>query len=572
MPDFFTRALSGRMISVPNLGALRGRLIAVFGLILVLTAASTASWSIQLNNLERTEATMSEQAYPYDRDLATAAVNAKAAANDERGYLLAGDQQFAEEINEVRVPALRSALDRAERIYPADSLEASNIVLIRDGFETWLSAVDADFAQYTNDPEAAKRSALGVNRSLRKQYETSFENAADLSRRNVAEADAAFASQLRTTRALGLGTAVGSVLTFLLLAMWIVHTMFVQQRRVTERIEAEIMSSTFSHQLGDAMEMAETEEAVYAVVRTALEVALPRSPSELMLADSSEAHLSVVLEDASGCAPLCSVSTVWGCPAIRRGRTQVTESSASLDACPKLRENYAEPCSAVCAPVMFMGRPLGVLHSSAPVAQPWDDQQVDRIKGISGAAGNRLGMLRALEQTKRQAATDPLTGIANRRILEDHVGGLIRNRTSFILAIGDLDNFKKINDTFGHDTGDRALRRFARVLRECTRAEDLVARYGGDEFVVVFPNLGETDAVAVLERVREGLALEAANSQQPSFTASFGVCGTDDASSFDETLSAADRALLAAKRAGRNRVYTVAQSLLEEPLDTSPSV
>ncbi len=121
-----------------------------------------------------------------------------------------------------------------------------------------------------------------------------------------------------------------------------------------------------------------------------------------------------------------------------------------------------------------------------------------------------------------------------------------------------------LNDTHGHESGDRALRLFARVLRDSVRPADIVARYGGEEFVVVLPDCDAEHATAVLERVRENLALTLTHAGVPAFTVSFGVATSDDGTTFDEIAARADEALLAAKASGRNRVL-IAGIALESP-------
>ena len=159
-----------------------------------------------------------------------------------------------------------------------------------------------------------------------------------------------------------------------------------------------------------------------------------------------------------------------------------------------------------------------------------------------------------MEQTSLQAATDPLTGLLNRRTVEDRAHELFRQRVPFALSIGDLDHFKALNDTHGHDAGDRALRLFARTLQTTLRDDDVVARFGGEEFVILFPGRTMAEAAAALERVREHLALAIGAGPVPGFTASFGVSHCDDWTNLDEMLRAADNALFRAKREGRDRV------------------
>jgi len=156
--------------------------------------------------------------------------------------------------------------------------------------------------------------------------------------------------------------------------------------------------------------------------------------------------------------------------------------------------------------------------------------------------------------THLQAATDPLTGLLNRRSFENQVQELLRTNRPFSLSMGDLDHFKALNDTHGHDAGDRALRLFARTMRTVLRSDDLVCRYGGEEFAIVFPGCSTAEAADALARVQEQLLVTLAGGAVPGFTASFGVAHSTDAPSLEELCRVADTALFRAKREGRNRV------------------
>jgi diguanylate cyclase (GGDEF)-like protein len=162
--------------------------------------------------------------------------------------------------------------------------------------------------------------------------------------------------------------------------------------------------------------------------------------------------------------------------------------------------------------------------------------------------------MRAFSRSETQARTDPLTGLPNRRTLENAVGRLTSTDTPYAVAFGDLDRFKMVNDKFGHSAGDQALRIFARVLTDGLRPHDLCARYGGEEFVVVLPDCDEPDALRVLERIREQLAVTLLNAQCPTFTVSFGLALSRPGEPFETMVATADTALLEAKQQGRNRV------------------
>jgi diguanylate cyclase (GGDEF)-like protein len=321
----------------------------------------------------------------------------------------------------------------------------------------------------------------------------------------------------------------------------------------------------FGAELGEALDMADSEEAAHVVVGEALAAAVPDSPAELLLADSSQAGLLRVVEHPLSAGPGCPVSSPWSCVAVRRGRTQEFAHGEALNACPQLRHRPQGSVSAVCVPVTFMGRPLGVLHTTGPDGDPPAADAGDRLSQIAAQAGMRIGTLRATRKTELQAATDGLTGLLNRRSLEAAVRELSRLATPFALAMADLDHFKRLNDTYGHEVGDRALRMFANVLRSSLRREDLVARYGGEEFVIVLPERSMIDAATTLNRIRDGLGEASQRGGTPPFTASFGLADTGDGTVLEEILRVADSRLRAAKMLGRDRVVTGEDGSLTDP-------
>jgi diguanylate cyclase (GGDEF)-like protein len=163
---------------------------------------------------------------------------------------------------------------------------------------------------------------------------------------------------------------------------------------------------------------------------------------------------------------------------------------------------------------------------------------------------------------KRQTLLDPLTQVWNRRglrqVLDREVARYVRYGNPFSVVLVDLDHFKQLNDTHGHVAGDEVLAAVANLLVKLVRKTDVVARFGGEEFVLVLPHTDDAAAEILLERLREGV--ETSSGAAVPVTASFGFSGTRKRKTADATelLREADKALYRAKESGRNRIVSFA--------------
>ncbi|KAA3512150.1 PleD family two-component system response regulator [Agrobacterium rosae] len=171
-----------------------------------------------------------------------------------------------------------------------------------------------------------------------------------------------------------------------------------------------------------------------------------------------------------------------------------------------------------------------------------------------------------LDQTMELAVIDALTGLNNRRYLDNHLKILfnraVARERSLSVCITDIDRFKQVNDTYGHDAGDEVLREFATRLRSTVRGADLACRYGGEEFVVVMPDTSVEMASAVAERLRsiiEDKPFVLRSGRELHLTASLGIAtNTGSVETPEQLMRQADRAMYEAKSSGRNRVVASA--------------
>jgi diguanylate cyclase (GGDEF)-like protein len=319
--------------------------------------------------------------------------------------------------------------------------------------------------------------------------------------------------------------------------------------------DSQVQRQKFESRLANALDMAEGEPEVIDVIERSFTAVLPDAPVELLLADNSHAHLlRMAAVGPEGEPPSCSVDSPDRCPAARRAQTQIFSDSDELDACPKLRNRPQGRLSALCVPVSIMGRTVGVIHATGRPREEVGNETVEDLATLAKLAGARIGLLRVMAETQLQASTDTLTGLLNRRSFSEQVGVVPAHLHPVAVAMADLDHFKELNDTYGHETGDRALRLFARVLRDSLRGSDIVSRYGGEEFAIAFPDCSSIDASRALNTVRAQLDAAVTVGGLPKFTASFGITEAEPGEELLSVLRRADEALLTAKRQGRDRV------------------
>jgi len=323
------------------------------------------------------------------------------------------------------------------------------------------------------------------------------------------------------------------------------------------QLESAAAGHRFTSDLAAALEMAEHEPDVLQVAARALDL-ISDGPGEVLLADSSRTHIHEAAASTASGSPGCGVGTPWGCPAVRRSQTLEFDDSNALATCPHLQVREGER-SALCVPVTVLGSPTGVIHLTDAPGHSFDGVQRTRAEALATQAGARIGLLRAMATSQLAAATDPLTGQLNRRSIEEALRRLDNEGTPYAVAFVDLDHFKDLNDAHGHAAGDRALRHFATVMASSVRTGDMVCRFGGEEFLIVYVGCDVTEAAPIVHRLRTALAASIVAAGVPPFTVSVGLADSTYADRASEVIAIADSGLLTAKREGRDQLIIAAK-------------
>ena len=279
-----------------------------------------------------------------------------------------------------------------------------------------------------------------------------------------------------------------------------------------------------------------------------------------------------------------TVETAWGagaaqardfngddCWALRRGKLHLVAPDYPAPHCAHLDMDVG---AYVCAPIQVQGRPQDILHVVFGDASEEERQGVLQLaKDLADRLGLAFANIELRESLRYQSLHDPLTGVYNRRFMEESLERELhraaRSHSQLSVIMVDIDWFKRVNDSFGHEAGDVVLKRVAQELHREVRQGDVVCRYGGEEFVIILPGLGVARAQERAEALRvavERLDLAAATgSARPmpqGISISLGVAGwPEHAEDVGALLASADRALYRAKELGRNRVVVAAPAV-----------
>ena len=218
-------------------------------------------------------------------------------------------------------------------------------------------------------------------------------------------------------------------------------------------------------------------------------------------------------------------------------------------------------------PLMRDDRVIGAIVVAATEPGRITDDEIKNLGVLGAVSATSLEMVWAIDEVRRRASTDALTGLVNRRAFDEHLKRLLNETDRFgqplALILADIDHFKNINDTWGHEAGDEVLRRVARKLTEGVRNVDVIARYGGEEIAILLPQTSVVGAADLADRLRHSVGVNPVKfkGEEISVTVSLGVASyPDSVRTRDGLFQAADRALYEAKNAGRNCVRAVGVS------------
>lgn len=378
-------------------------------------------------------------------------------------------------------------------------------------------------------------------------------------------------------------TVMGEEVRRLWQRFWEMH-FILQQRQETQALEFQRQSETLQSlnnrlflqfETSQAIiQYATSEEEVYRILTYALQQVIPLRQILILRLNALEDLLEITWTSPKREDLAPDSYPAHGdpshCPVIRSGREYKVQNVRQGLLCPSSLSNQ-NGASYWCVPLLIGGKAVGVVHLVGSAPDCWTDEACAQIQAFSNVAAPMLAHLQHLEKAKRRALIDELTGAYNRRFIEEAMAKMIlpgERRRDMVLSVLmiDLDHFKHINDSFGHQVGDLVLKTVASTLHREMKGSDVLARYGGEEFVAVLPQTDTEGAMAVAERLRATAAeidfRRLAPAAPDRVTISVGVATyPTHAGTSEEIIRKADEALYRAKSLGRNRVVCASDTL-----------
>jgi diguanylate cyclase (GGDEF)-like protein len=434
-------------------------------------------------------------------------------------------------------------------LVPLDKPELAAIARQRGAYREWQALAKRELATHRvpEGDELERDRLLDAFGTANAEYQRRLEV-----NRDDEDAAAALVAVWMTLLVSGLFAIVGGLLA--------VRTRRRDRQQRDERAgarEAEDAFRTSQVRFAEALQVSESQSEAHRLIARHLEATIPDSTAVALNRNNSADRLepTIPLEPGSPLSDPLQQAKPRSCMAVRLNRSyersDASEEIMECEICGKL------PDASLCQPLLVGGEVIGsVLVGIGGTPTDADRRRVD--ESVAQAAPV-LANLRNLALAERRAATDALTGLPNKRAVDDSLKRMAAqaSRTASPLSaiFLDLDHFKRINDTYGHDRGDEVLAAVGAVLRSELRASDLAGRMGGEEFLILAPDTSRAGALEIAEKVRVAFHDIRVRDVEQKVTASFGVATLlEDTLESDTMVRIADRALYSAKQHGRDRV------------------
>ena len=480
-----------------------------------------------------------------------------------RGFFITRQEQYIQPYHVARQKVFEN-LDGLQRLLLDNPAQKARLKDVRPIIESLVDLANRDFeavrseAKHPHDTMAQAKFLIDQGRQLLEQMKSEER---ELLIKRTAEMDSR-----QQNLNLVMAGMTGGFLLLLLFSFFTAHRENLRRLRIEQGLrESEVVSDRTVRHLSLMQEMTSLLQACndfgesVDVIRQSAERLFKTDGGALYLFRESRNQLEAALTwgDSNNSKTMFHPEDCW---ALKRGEPHKLDHKHHLLACNHMRE-AADACS-LCMPVVAQGNVLGIFYLQGNPDQAISDVEYRLAATLASQVALALSNIRLRDTLRDLSVRDPLTGLFNRRYMEESLQREIatakRKDRQLGVAILDLDHFKKFNDTFGHDAGDLLLRETGALLQQNSRAGDIACRFGGEEFVMIYPEASPEIIVKLAEDLRQAIhAMQVQHYGRPlgQVSASFGLAFFPrHGDTTDALLRAADIALYEAKAAGRNCV------------------
>lgn len=497
--------------------------------------------------------------------------NVKDVQSSQRGFAITGHEDYLSPYYSA-LPNIDKDLANLHVLLKDNTEQAKRLATLEERVRARIAIADKVIDTYKRKGEAATfamiRSGTG-KREMDLIRETTAEMIAE-EERLLEGRRASSERAMEITSQLG---AAGLAICALILAFvfWLVRREMTRRAEIEEKLytslaEMEQISqeSELINKLGDFLQSCQTLDEAFGMLAHHIPPLLPGTHGAVHLLNNSHNFLERVTSWGDNHDTMAEFEPDQ-CWCMRRGTAHAVEKDGTNPVCDHIKQ-VAEGGS-ICLPMLAHGETIGMFFVAGNALDSLSQRRQTLVRTLSEQTSLAIANLRLQDKLRQQSVRDPLTQLFNRRYLQEtlerEISRAKRNRLQLCVLVLDIDHFKKFNDTFGHDAGDALLTHFGRMLTANVRAEDIVCRYGGEEFVVVLPDTNAQNALArakMLCALTRKLSIKMDKQTLGDITVSIGLAMyPDDGMTPEQLFTLADEALYRAKHNGRDQVVVAAE-------------
>ena len=489
----------------------------------------------------------------------------------QRGYVITGDLDYLTPYY-TALPIAEKHLEALEEMLADNPAQQERLQKMAKEVHARIATAAEVIALYQKSGQQPAFDAIktGVGKREMETIRILIQQMVDEEKQLLAARQSTTGDRALVTLRLG-SLSLGLCLLVLGLVFWLIHAETAKRNKVESSLQKTLTEMQRlhieNHRLGamsDYLHGCQTIDEMLNVIAISLRDLLPSTSGALMLINSSRNNMEMV--QSWGAPHIAAQANPAECWSLRRGQLHFAGPSGQEPPCAHM---LGQPGGgSICFPMQAHGETLGLFYIEADDAAALNGQDHGLVRRLGEQISLSISNLRLQIRLREQSIRDPLTGMFNRRYLDEtltrELSRAQRGKQPISLLVLDIDHFKKYNDMRGHDAGDALLEHFARLLQQRIRKEDIACRYGGEEFVIVMPATPADMAIRRAQDICEATRSMKVHTGKDSFasvTVSIGVSAYPaNGETGAELITAADAALYKAKNNGRDQVQATASA------------